>query len=157
MPRFIPLFIAVSLAACGGAATVGTGTTATIVIPTVTTEKPTPPSVLPGSSTSTPSTSVPAGSTLDRMVEAAKSDLSGRLGIDPSDISLLEAGEVTWRNSSRGCPQPGMSYLQVLTPGYLIRLQANGIPYEYHAGSDATPFYCSNPEPPYEGGGGSDV
>jgi hypothetical protein len=39
----------------------------------------------------------------------------------------------------------------VLTPGYLILLNANGQNYEYHAGKGSEVFYCENPLPPVEG------
>jgi hypothetical protein len=41
--------------------------------------------------------------------------------------------EKDWPDSSLGCPQPGMAYLQVITPGYLIVLRALGNDYMYHA------------------------
>ncbi len=148
--------LAVGLVACAGP--LQPDTTA-IIGPPVTSSKPPPPASLPDVSQpplSTPPSTTLAG-TIERIVEAAKSDLAGRLDIDPEDIAVVEAGEVTWRDSARGCPQPGTSYLQVLTPGYLIRLQVGGIGYEYHAGADGTPFYCLNPEPPAEGGGAGNV
>jgi hypothetical protein len=43
-------------------------------------------------------------------------------GVDPSSLTVTRAEPVTWRDSSLGCSQPGMQYLQVLTPGYRIEL-----------------------------------
>jgi hypothetical protein len=59
-------------------------------------------------------------------------DLSAKLGIDTNQIKVIAFEEVTWRDSSLGCPQPGMAYLQVLSEGYRIVLQANGQNYDYH-------------------------
>ncbi|GAB4282497.1 MAG: hypothetical protein Kow0080_36430 [Candidatus Promineifilaceae bacterium] len=59
-------------------------------------------------------------------------DLSAKLGIDAAQIKVVAFEEVTWRDSSLGCPQPGMAYLQVLSEGYRIVLQANGQNYDYH-------------------------
>lgn len=42
------------------------------------------------------------------------------------------AGNVTWSDTSLGCPQPGQVYAQVLTPGYRITLYAPTLIYEYH-------------------------
>ena len=39
---------------------------------------------------------------------------------------------VEWRDASLGCPKPGVDYIQVLTPGYVIKLEAAGSVYEYH-------------------------
>ena len=33
---------------------------------------------------------------------------------------------VDWRDSSLGCPKPGMAYLDVITPGHRVTLRANG-------------------------------
>jgi hypothetical protein len=39
-------------------------------------------------------------------------------------------------------------YTQSLVDGLLIRLQANGIIYEYHSGGSRDPFYCEKPSQP---------
>lgn len=88
---------------------------------------------------------------LQSLVEQAKEDLAERLSIPVSSIDLLEARDVTWTNSSLGCPQPGMYYMEVLAPGYLIRLRADGREYEYHAGRSRKVFLCPNPSPPLSG------
>lgn len=88
---------------------------------------------------------------LQSLVEEAKEDLAGRLSVPVSQIDLLEARDVIWPDSSLGCPQPGMSYMEVLTPGYLIRLLANGQDYKYHAGRNRRVFLCPNPSPPIPG------
>ena len=35
-----------------------------------------------------------------------------------------------------------MEYAQVLQEGYLIRLKAGGLVYEYHGGGSTAPFLC---------------
>ena len=37
-----------------------------------------------------------------------------------------------WSDASLGRPQPGMMYAQVITPGYLVVLEADGQQYTYH-------------------------
>jgi hypothetical protein len=81
----------------------------------------------------------------------ARNDLALKLGIRVDDISIASAQAVTWPDSSLGCPQPGMAYSQVITPGYLVRLEANGKIYEYHAGRGTQVIYCENPSPPVPG------
>jgi hypothetical protein len=95
--------------------------------------------------------SIPSAPTLQNLIEQAKADLAQRLSIPAIQITVLEVGEVVWPDSSLGCPQPGMMYAEVLTPGYLIRLNANDQEYEYHAGKSLDVFLCENPDPPVEG------
>ena len=83
-----------------------------------------------------------------KLVEMAKIDLAGRLSIPTDQIILIDARAVVWSDSSLGCPQPGMFYTEVLTPGYLILLEANGQEYEYHSGKSSEVFLCENPIPP---------
>jgi hypothetical protein len=84
---------------------------------------------------------------MQAMVQESKKDLSQRLNIGTEEILLASAESVEWRDSSMGCPQPGMNYLMVITPGYLIKLEAKGKTYHYHAGADS-PFFCKNPQAP---------
>jgi hypothetical protein len=70
-----------------------------------------------------------------QVVQAAKKDLAGRLNVRQESIELAGSiEEVTWPDSSLGCPEPGMVYAQVLTPGYRFKLQSGGKLYEYHTG-----------------------
>jgi hypothetical protein len=66
------------------------------------------------------------------LVDKAKEDLTNRLKIAPDSIALQSVEAVQWPDSSLGCPQPGVRYLTVVTPGYLIKLQAGEKTYEYH-------------------------
>ncbi len=107
---------------------------------------------LPGGSIHiTPSAPTPNGPGLQSLIESAKADLATRLAISADDIILLEASSVVWPDTSLGCPQPGMQYAQVLTPGYLIRLGAGTQAYEYHTSRETTVLYCANPSPPVSG------
>ena len=72
------------------------------------------------------------GGTAGALVEQAKADLVERTGVTEDQITLSHIEAVEWRDSSLGCPQPGMNYLMVITPGYLIRLETDGTVYEYH-------------------------
>ena len=96
----------------------------------------------------TPSLSAPDNSIVQGLVEMAQEDLAARLSIDISQIQLVEASETEWSDSSLGCPQPGMDYLQVITPGYLILLEVDAQTYEYHSNRDAYVVYCQEPTPP---------
>ncbi len=86
---------------------------------------------------------------LAELVDQAKEDLSKRLDVPLDRINLKSAEAVQWRDSSLGCPEPGMAYLTVITPGYLIVLEVDGEIYEYHADTSRV-VYCEDPQPPIE-------
>lgn len=126
-------------------------TTPTIEAEATTSPAPTGPETFAptqGVSTPMPATSqTPGTSGLEGLIEQARNDLSQRLSISAGQIKLLEATEVEWNDSSLGCPQPGMSYLQVITPGYRILLESGGKQYEYHSNRDTYFVYCEDPNP----------
>ena len=95
-----------------------------------------------------PSVPIPAISGLQPLIEKAKADLSQRLSIPASRINAIETKGVFWPDASLGCSQPGTTYTQVLTPGYLILLESGGNKFEYHANLQNYVFYCENPTPP---------
>jgi hypothetical protein len=78
------------------------------------------------------------------LVEEAKRDLGERFNITADEVRVRSVEAVQWRDSSLGCPKPGMSYLSVITPGYLIKLEARGRIYEYHA-AIMDVVYCEEP------------
>lgn len=87
---------------------------------------------------------------VDRLVTLAMENLSQRLGIARDEIGLHSVENVLWRDSSLGCPEHGMAYLTVITPGYLILLAVDDEMYEYHADT-ARVIYCQDPHRPLEG------
>lgn len=93
----------------------------------------------------------PDTSGMESLIEMAKRDLAQRLSISVDEISFVEAKPVVWSDSSLGCPQEGMGYMQVLTPGYLILLEHTGKTFEYHASMGDTIVTCENPSPPVPG------
>jgi hypothetical protein len=90
----------------------------------------------------------PADPILQTLIEKARTDLAQRLSVPGTEIVLLQATSVTWPDGSLGCPQQGMEYAQVLTPGYLIRLRSGDREFEYHASKGTFVTYCENPSPP---------
>lgn len=68
----------------------------------------------------------------DPMVAAATADLARRLGVPEDEIVVKAVEAVEWSDGSLGCPRPGMSYIQVLTPGFRVILQVEGVEHEYH-------------------------
>jgi len=100
-----------------------------------------------GSSSQSPEPTTPGGGP----AEQAKAALAGQLGVDPSQVTLVSSDEVTWRDGSLGCPEPGMRYTQALIPGTRTILEVAGRRYHYHSGGQRAPFRCENPQPPVGG------
>ena len=98
------------------------------------------------SSPSSPSpSSGPSGDAARPDVVQAVDDLAATLGVDAGDVEVVSVEEVTWRDGSRGCAQPGMAYTQALVDGSRITLRAGGRTYEYHAGGSQPPARCDKP------------
>ena len=79
---------------------------------------------------------------LQEQIAHAQADLATRLDLDPSAVSIVSSGPVTWRSGALGCPKPGMMYTQALVPGFQVILQAGKTTYHYHAKAGGQPFYC---------------
>jgi hypothetical protein len=54
----------------------------------------------------------------------AKEAISVETQISLKDILVTDIEAIDYRDSSLGCPQTGMTYLQVITPGYRVKAQA---------------------------------
>jgi hypothetical protein len=139
----------VVLAACGSA------DDAAGTVPAVTTSEPGPTAPEPTGGPTVPAASggtEPSGPASDpprlNDEQQAIADLARRQGVDPSAITTVSVENVTWRDSSIGCPQQGMQYLQVLVDGVRVVLELDGRRYEYHSGRGRPPFYCATPQPP---------
>jgi len=78
---------------------------------------------------------------LEKLIRDAQQDLMQRVNVPASAITVVSAQPVEWRDTSLGCPVEGMMYAQVITPGYLIVLEAKGQTYNYHA-STTRVIYC---------------
>jgi hypothetical protein len=133
--------VAAACAACGAAPQLPAPTpapSATILWPTAT---PSPSQVTGTSSPARPSPTAVSGSVeptatavmgVDVVVEIAIRDLSRRLSVDPAQIVVKSSQAVSWPDTALGCPQPGMMYAQVITPGHKLVLTIGGKDYTYH-------------------------
>ena len=122
--------LAVALAACGAGAeppAVGESTM---------------PSTVPTTSENETTTMPTSEQEQLPIVAPARDDLAQRLGVDPEQLEVISAEEVTWPDGSLGCPEPGMSYTQALVDGSKVVLGHDGRVYVYHAGDDGEPFLC---------------
>jgi hypothetical protein len=79
-------------------------------------------------------------------VQAAQADLAERLGIEKGEIKVLSVEAVEWRDGSLGCPQPGMAYDMVITPGFRVVLEVEGNRYAYHTDTTRRVVLCQPDE-----------
>ena len=94
----------------------------------------------------------PAMPSMDQSVEpikgseealaAAIANLSQQTGVPADEITLVSMEATKWSDTSLGCPQEGYMYAQVITPGYLIVLAAQGQQYEYHTDQTTNVVLC---------------
>jgi hypothetical protein len=85
---------------------------------------------------------------LNNLLADVQNDLSGRLNVSRAQIRVLTTQKVEWSDSSLGCPEPDMSYLMVITPGYRIVLEAQGQEHYYHSNESGHFVYCRDSQPP---------
>ncbi len=68
----------------------------------------------------------------------AAKQLATNLGIPVREVKVDSSTPIEFPNSCLGVSQQGVMCAQVVTPGYLIVLEANGRQYEYHTNQDAS-------------------
>ena len=73
---------------------------------------------------------------IDSLVMLAKFDLALKTGADIEKMDVESVKEFDFADASLGVPEPGVEYTQVITPGYIIILYAEGKTYEYHASGE---------------------
>lgn len=64
--------------------------------------------------------------------------LAANLGLQESGISVVSSKEVEFGDACLGVAMEGVMCAQVVTPGHIIVLEANGIQYEYHTSADGS-------------------
>lgn len=67
------------------------------------------------------------------MTERARRDLAQRLGLNESDIGVRSVEQNEFPDAALGAPVEDEMSAQVITPGWRIRLTAEGQTYEYRA------------------------
>ena len=78
------------------------------------------------------------------LIALAKQDLAKRLSVPADQISVAASVAMDWPDSSLGCPQPGMAYAQVITPGYRITLAQAEKHYDYHTSAGDQLVLCES-------------
>lgn len=75
-----------------------------------------------------------------RLSGLAQETLAKQLGVSPADIRLIQSEPVQWSDACLGAPKPGEMCAQVITPGYLLRLDTPRGPYEVHTDERGVSF-----------------
>jgi hypothetical protein len=76
------------------------------------------------------------------LVQRAIDDAVQRTGVERSAVRVVSVESREWGDASLGCPQPDRMYAQVITPGFLIVLEAAGTRLEYHTDSSRRVEFC---------------
>ena len=69
----------------------------------------------------------------------ARQVLAERLSAPAGELMLVSDEVVQWSDSSLGCPEAGMMYAQVITPGRRITFSYQGDQYEVHTSDGVGP------------------
>jgi hypothetical protein len=85
-----------------------------------------------------------AGEGRDAAIALARQTLQQKVDAAASAIEVEEATAVDWPDGSLGCPKKGMAYMQMIVPGYRVRLRAGGQSYDVHVGGGRA-VMCSEP------------
>ena len=81
-------------------------------------------------------------------VQAAIAAEAERTGVEADQVDVVGYADVTWRDGSLGCPEPGQMYTMALVPGHQLILAVDGTKASYHAAKDKPFAYCANPTAP---------
>ncbi len=101
---------------------------------------PPPPTVAaPEAEKSSPMSDSEAPTSAEQAVQEVTAEA---LNVDPESVTVLEMEEVVWSDSSLGCPQPGMMYAQVITPGYKATVEVDGETYDVHMDANGRGVVC---------------
>lgn len=68
-------------------------------------------------------------------------------GVDIAAATVVTAEAVEWSDGSLGCPERGMLYTQVITPGYHVVISVDGVEYDYRATDAGQVRLCKAPGP----------
>jgi hypothetical protein len=76
------------------------------------------------------------------LAHLASQDLARRINEDVADVHYVGPIAVEWPNSALGCPEPGMNYMDVITPGYQLQFLVGDKWYFYHTRGTEAFKYC---------------
>lgn len=68
-------------------------------------------------------------------------------GVDLTKATVVTGEAVEWSDGSLGCPEMGVLYTQVITPGYHVVISVDGVEYDYRATDAGQVRLCKAPGP----------
>ena len=77
----------------------------------------------------------------ERAITAARRQLA-QMVTNADDAAIISVTAREWPDSALGCPQPGMMYQQVITPGYLVVLKTAGKVHQVHTDTSGRAVVC---------------
>lgn len=136
------------LQACAPAAPVTTPTPVPSGTPAATAVPPTdaPPSAEPTAPGILPP---PVSGPSEGVVQMSIEYLHEKFSLDADTVKVNEVTSMTWPDAGLGCPKKGVLYIQALTPGFQILLEADGHVFTFHTNESSIVVLCSV-EPPDE-------
>ena len=76
-----------------------------------------------------------------------KADLAKKLQASEKSFVTVAVEAVEWGDASLGCPEPGIMYAQVITPGHRVVLALDGRQYTYHTAQAGSFVLCEQAVP----------
>lgn len=80
------------------------------------------------------------------ILDRARRDLAQRIGLSENEIAIDSVDQVDFPDAALGAPTEDEMSAQVITPGWRIRLKANGKAYEYRASARQLRLFNFNGE-----------
>lgn len=89
-------------------------------------------------STAVPADSPPEAAPIGPAEETVIEQLAANLDLQENDITVVRSEETEFRDACFEVAMEGVTCTQVVTPGRIIAVEANGIEYEYHTSEDGS-------------------
>ena len=91
--------------------------------------------------TATPAPPIPAPA--EGVTQLSIAMMEEKFGIPAADVTVAEVTPMTWPDAGLGCPKRGVLYIQVVTPGFQILLEAKGHVFTFHTDEKSLVVLCS--------------
>jgi len=88
-----------------------------------------------------PAPSIPASA--EAVTRSSIAMLGDKFAIPAVDVTVSKVTPMTWPDASLGCPGIGVMYIQIVTPGFQILLEARGHVFTFHTDEKSLVVLCS--------------
>lgn len=72
----------------------------------------------------------------DSVTQAAVDAASTNLDVPAENLIVVMTAQRDWADASLGCPEPGRTYAQVITPGYVVTIDTDDLATEIQVNTD---------------------